>query len=367
MRIRPYNIIQFIRTDEYITIKELSKRTNTNIETIKKNLVVIKEQLANSGYHIESGKKGIILVRDYGDYLPSDLIFFKSPQFDFAKVFIKFIKSGMTDSNVIVNTYNDMFYTYRQMSYFFEKKLNIPFANFKYLSKMEYFTLFVEHCMLCFSCKNIKEIFNQYINLEVFNNLMFSQQQFVDFSPNDYLMIYSIIVFDKINISPVGSEYDNIQSYFKRGEFHLGLKQFKSSITYTQNASTTNAMIDYYYKLIEFEEKSICFNQRYKLFDEYAIELEKIQKELTTKIISNKRFIVTLVYEGNESHLAVIKGTLRGNYPNIKINTVPSWLYLYYDNISISSLVFSNTLISDDIPIIPPRDKEGNYDLDVTM
>lgn len=366
MKLKPYNIIQYITIDKYVTLAELSKKTGTNKETLKKQLAKLKIELEETGYRIETCVKGIKLVNDESEYLPSDLLLFKSVKFDFIKMFIMFISNGLEDKNIFRVLYRDMYYTDRQMNYFFESKLNMSFSEFKSKNNFEYFTLFVECSIVDFNCRNIKKIFNQYLSIKSFNSIMLSRDNYMQFSPDDYLTIYSILVFDKINTAVINDEFIEINNHFHNKDFSKGLELFRSNINYTKNKYTTNAMIEYYYSLRKIKNKETSLNQKYKMFETIAIELENIQKQLTTKIVSSEQFDLTIIYEGTESHLAVIKGTLRGNYPNITINLIPSWVYLY-GNLNFSGVIFSNTCINDSIPVIPARDKNGNYNIDKVM
>lgn len=356
---KPYNLMQYIRIDKYISYEELAKKTNKGTNTLKKQLYKARKSLRGTGYHFQSSNKGVKLIGYEVEYLPADLIFFNSLEFDFIEIFIDFIISGLCDFKVFTKEFNKRYYSKRQMLYFFPNKLNQNFEEFKEKNNFEYFTMFVEYCVIWFNCLNIKKLFDDYVDINEFNESLLSYDEYERISAYDYLLIYSIVVFEKINTVPISTEYRRIIHYFKHDKYLEGLKYFKMLIKFTQHYRINDSLIEYFNEINNIRNKYIDLNYSYKNIECIAYEIEHLQSEIT-KVISNKTFDLTLIYETHEESLAVIKGTLKKNYPNINIICVPSWIYLYA-NINPVGLVLSNAAISLGIDVIQPRDIEGNY------
>ncbi|WOO87188.1 hypothetical protein RZE82_08725 [Mollicutes bacterium LVI A0039] len=359
---KPYNIMQYIRLDEYVTLSELSEKTNTGVPTIKKQLAKLREALSNTGYKISSCNKGIKLIKGDSDYLPVDLIFFNSQEFDFITNYMQFIISGLSDYSIFNKMYSDKFYTDRQVKYFFKSNLNMTFSEFKGKSNFEHFSLFVEYCVLWCSCRNIKKLFNEYISIEHFNELMFAYPQHQDISANNYMTIYSCLVFDKINNKPINNKYQRLQQHFKYNKYISGFDYYKQIVTFTQTSFPNDALLHYYCKVNNL--KCGCLSKMYNNLDQFSYELMHLQANVSTKVVSEKKFTLNLIYEGSTAILAVTKGALKKNYPNITIICIPSWLYLY-GNLNLTGMSFSNAIIDEKIHVLKVRDEESNYNLDI--
>ncbi|WOO87181.1 winged helix-turn-helix domain-containing protein [Mollicutes bacterium LVI A0039] len=363
---KPYNILQYIKLDEYITISELSKKTNISVSTIKKQLTNLRDLLSGTGYEISSCNKGIKLIRGDSVYIPVDLIFFHSQEYDFIIIYMQFILSGLSDYAIFNKLFKKRFYSDRQIKYFFKLNMNMTFSEFKEKSKFEYFTIFVEYCAVWFNCRNIKKIFDDYIKIEELNEILLSYSEKEKISAFDYLIIYAIFTFEKINSISISREYQQIQIYFEQGKYIEGVQYFKQEMKFTQNFYINDSMINYYCEVNGLTILNKNLDLLYKKMQFIATELEQIQYELSSKIVSYKAFNLTLVYEANEYNLAVIIGALKKNYPNISISCIPSWLFLYGE-LKIEGLIFSNTIIRYDIEVIGHRDKQGNYSLNLRV
>ncbi|WOO87190.1 hypothetical protein RZE82_08735 [Mollicutes bacterium LVI A0039] len=355
-----YNLMQYIPIGEYISYEELSRKTNTNINTLRKQVSKARNTLKGTGYQLKYSKMGIKLIAGDSEYLPADVVLFNTPEFDFMEIFIHFIISGFEDDNLINRMYKEKYYTMRRVQYFFSNVLNTNISKFKEMTNFEYFSLFVEYCFVWFSCRNVSKLYNEYISIEMFNKELLSYEGHHRISANDYMIIYSILVFEKINIKDISDEYDLILKYIHEKKYLEAINYYKEVVVFTQVSFPTEAIYSHYNRLAGLTEEHVNLDQHYKQLDTIGYELEKLQYENIHTIVSTKSFNLTLVYEGTEAHLAMIKGTLRKNYPNISIRCIPSWLYLY-GNKKIDGMTLSNDFISENVPTIKARDENGNY------
>lgn len=362
MNIKPYIIIQHLRIDEYVPLSELVIKTGTSINTIRKQLSAVSEELEISGYKLRSNRNGLKLIRGKTKYLPFDAMILESQMATFIVLFLRYITDETPDIGMFRREYKKMHYTNRQMKYFFESRLNIQLSQFEKLSGFEHFMLFIEFCVKWFNCRNIVYIFKDIIEVEEFNNFLFSCEGHEEISPDEYITLYSIAVFDITNRQRLNDQYDILIKNLRSKNILPGLKYFKDRFIYRQENIVTNAISDYYFQINECSYTKSSLDTRYKQFDLLIYELAHLQAERTTKVVDTRKFTLTLIYEIDESKLGMIIATMKTNYPNVEILTVPSWKYLYKD-VELKGIVFSNGYIDAKIAVIPVRDKEWNYDI----